>query len=185
MAKRAQQESGEGRVTAKSRPMMNFTARTPSCLLQLHQTRGGPRMDIKILKNMFLTIERGNPLKCQDQILYKRIMVDPGLLKSRKVEMESTIDQGNLRIFLGIHWKGLIFIMENIFSAGRRILQGTKKLFTKERGNLLQRISKERLILKISSWEVRRQNLSIKSETICKFDRKECRALQRIVPNIQ
>ena len=30
MAKRAQQESGEGRVTAKSRPMMNFTARTPS-----------------------------------------------------------------------------------------------------------------------------------------------------------
>ena len=30
MAKRAQQESGEGRVTAKSRPMMNLTAWTPS-----------------------------------------------------------------------------------------------------------------------------------------------------------
>ena len=30
MAKRAQQESGEGRVTVKSRPMMNLTARTPS-----------------------------------------------------------------------------------------------------------------------------------------------------------
>ena len=30
MAKRAQQDSGEGRVTAKSRPMMNVTARTPS-----------------------------------------------------------------------------------------------------------------------------------------------------------
>ena len=30
MAKRAQQESGEGRVTAKPRPMMNLTARTPS-----------------------------------------------------------------------------------------------------------------------------------------------------------
>ena len=30
MAKRAQQESAEGRVTAKSRPMMNLTARTPS-----------------------------------------------------------------------------------------------------------------------------------------------------------
>ena len=30
MAKRAQQESGEGRVTAKSRPMMNLTSRTPS-----------------------------------------------------------------------------------------------------------------------------------------------------------
>ena len=30
MTKRAQQDSGEGRVTAKSRPMMNLTARTPS-----------------------------------------------------------------------------------------------------------------------------------------------------------
>ena len=30
MAKRAQQDSGEGRVTAKSRSMMNLTARTPS-----------------------------------------------------------------------------------------------------------------------------------------------------------
>ena len=30
MAKRAQQESGEERVTANSRPMMNLTARTPS-----------------------------------------------------------------------------------------------------------------------------------------------------------
>ena len=30
MAKRAQQVSGEERVTAKSRPMMNLTARTPS-----------------------------------------------------------------------------------------------------------------------------------------------------------
>ena len=30
MAKRAQQESGEERVTAKSRPMMNLSARTPS-----------------------------------------------------------------------------------------------------------------------------------------------------------
>ena len=30
MAKRAQQESGEGRITANSRPMMNLTARTPS-----------------------------------------------------------------------------------------------------------------------------------------------------------
>ena len=30
MARRAQQDSGEGRVTAKSQPMMNLTARTPS-----------------------------------------------------------------------------------------------------------------------------------------------------------
>ena len=73
MAKRAQQESGEGRVTAKSRTMMNLTQeRLRSCLLQPHQTRGGPRMDIKILNNLLLTIERGNPLKCQDQTIYKK-----------------------------------------------------------------------------------------------------------------
>ena len=142
-------------------------------------------MDIKILKNLFLTIERGNPSKRQDQTNHKRIMVYPGLLKSGKVEMESTIDQGNLIKILGIHWEKLTLIVENIFSAGRRILQGTKRLFTIERRNPLQRISKERLILKISLWEVRHQNLSIKSETKCEFDRKECQAMQRIVPNIQ
>ena len=97
MAKRARQESGEGRVTAKSRPMMNLTARTPLCVSsQLHQTRAGPREDIRILNNLFLTIERGNPLKRQDQTIH-RIMVHLGLLKCGKVEMESTIDRGNLR----------------------------------------------------------------------------------------
>ena len=156
MAKRAQQESGEGRVTAKSRPMMNLTARTPSFVSSSASlTRGGPRMDIKILKDLFLTIERGNPLKRQDQTIHKRIMVYRGLLKSGKVEMESTIDQGNLIKILGIHWEKLTLIVENIFSAGRRIPQGTKRLFTIERGNLCQRIFKERLILKISLWEVR------------------------------
>ena len=98
-------------------------------------------MDIKILKNMFLTIERGNPLQCQDQTLHKRIMVYPGLLKSGRVEMENTIDRGNLIKILGIHWEKLTLIVENIFSAGRRILQGTKKLFPIERGYPLQRIS--------------------------------------------
>ena len=141
-------------------------------------------MDIKILNNLFLTIERRNPSKRQDQTIH-RIMVHPGLLKCGKVVMESTIDQGNLIKILGIHWGKLTLIVENIFSAGRRTLQGTKRLFTTERGDPLQRISKERLILKISSWEVTQQNLSIKSGTKCEFDRKECEALQKIVPNIQ
>ena len=136
-------------------------------------------MDIKILNNLFLTIERGNPWKRQDQTIH-RILVHPGLLKCGKVEMESTIDQGNLRKILGIHWGKLTLIVENIFSAGQRILQGTKKLFTKERGNPLQRMSKERLILKSSSWEVTQQNLSIKSGTKCEFDRKECRTMQKM-----
>ena len=69
-------------------------------------------MDIKILNNLFLTIERGNPLKRQDQTIHKRIMVYPGLLKSGKVETESTIDQGNLIKILGIHWEKLTLIVE-------------------------------------------------------------------------
>ena len=60
MAKRAQQDSGEERVTAKSRLMMNLTARTPSFVSSsASSNRGGPRMDIKILKDLFqVTIER-------------------------------------------------------------------------------------------------------------------------------
>ena len=60
-------------------------------------------MDIKILNNLFLTIERGTQWKRQDQTIL-RIMVHLGLLKCGKVEMESTTDQGNLRKILGIHW---------------------------------------------------------------------------------
>ena len=41
MAKRAQQESGEERVTAKSRPMMNLTARTPSAVASSASTNPG------------------------------------------------------------------------------------------------------------------------------------------------
>ena len=41
MAKRAQQNSEEGRVTAKSRPMMNLTARTPSIMSSSASTNPG------------------------------------------------------------------------------------------------------------------------------------------------
>ena len=61
-------------------------------------------MDIKILKDTFLTIERCNLWKRQDQTIHK-IMVYPGLLKSGKVELQNTIDRGNLWKILGIHCK--------------------------------------------------------------------------------
>ena len=128
MAKRAQQESGEGRVTAKSRHMMNLIARTPSFVSSSASSiPGGPRMDIKILKDLFqLTIERGNLWKRQDQIFYKRIMVDLGLLKSGKVELQSTIDRGSLNVLLGMHCKELTLIVRNLLSAETRTLQGTE-----------------------------------------------------------
>ena len=43
MAKRAQQESGEKRVTAKSRPMMNLTARMPSVVSSSTSSSPGKR----------------------------------------------------------------------------------------------------------------------------------------------
>ena len=60
-------------------------------------------MDIKILGNLLLeTIDQGNLTDRHHQVIQKRIMVNLGLLKSGKVELRSTIDQGNLRKLLGI-----------------------------------------------------------------------------------
>ena len=64
----------------------------------------------------------------------QKIMVYLGLLKSGKVEMENTIDRGNLIEILGIHCEKLTLIVKNIFSTGLRILQGTKRLSPIERG---------------------------------------------------
>ena len=60
-------------------------------------------MDIKILGNLLqVTIDRGNLIDRHQQVIQKRIMVDLGLLKSGKVELRRTIDQGNPRKLLGI-----------------------------------------------------------------------------------
>ena len=127
MAKRAQQDSGEGRVTAKSRPMMNLTARTPSFVSSsasvnpARSSHGYQDPEQPVLDD-----RAGKPLKRQDQTIFRN-MVHPGLLKCGKVDMKSTIDQGNLIKILGIHWKELILIVKNIFSADRA--------FCKERRN--------------------------------------------------
>ena len=126
-------------------------------------------MDIKILNNLFLTIEWRNPLKRQGQTIH-RIVVHPGLLKCGKVEMESKIDQGKLRKILGIQWG--------------KLTRNEETIQERTGEDPLQRVSKERLILKSSSWEVTQQNWSIKSGTECELDRKECRTMQRIVLNI-
>ena len=63
MTKRAQQGSGEERVTAKSRPMMNLRARMPSVVSSSTSSNPGwrPRMDIKILENLLqVTIDQGS-----------------------------------------------------------------------------------------------------------------------------
>ena len=84
-------------------------------------------MDIKILENLLqVTIDRGNLGSRHHQVIQKRIMVNLGLLKSGKVELRSTIDQGNLRQLLGIYCKKLPIILI-LFSAEMRIPQGTER----------------------------------------------------------
>ena len=79
-------------------------------------------MYIKILENLLqVTIERGNLWNSQDQIIYKRIMVDLGLLESGKVELQRTIDHGNLRKLLGIYCKKVPPIVKNLFSTEMHI----------------------------------------------------------------
>ena len=85
-------------------------------------------MDIKILENLLqVTRDRGNLRNHHHQVIQKRIMVDLGLLKSGKVELRSTIEQGNLRRFLGIYCKKLTLLVRNLFSAEMRIPQCTER----------------------------------------------------------
>ena len=86
MAKRAQQESGEGRVTAKSRPMMNLTARTPSFVSS--SASSNPERTsygYQDPERYVLDDRTGQPVETSRSLIYKRIMVDLGLLKSGKV----------------------------------------------------------------------------------------------------
>ena len=129
MAKRAQQGSGEERATAKSRPMMNLTARMPSVVSS--STSSNPGMTLYGYQDPGKSVasdDRSGKLEQPSpQVIQKRIMVDLGLLKSGKVELRSTIDQGNLRQLLGIYCKKLTLIVRNLFSAEMRIPQGTER----------------------------------------------------------
>ena len=127
-----------------------------------------------------VTIDRGNLRKpSPSQVIHKRIMVNLGLLKSGKVELRELDRSGETwENFLGYICNKLTphreepllgrkcafrkvrrdysrWIGETRVSASPR----TESWITIERGNLCQRISHNRLILKISSWAVTQQNL--------------------------
>ena len=79
MAKRAQQESGEERVTAKSRPMMNLTARTPSVVSSSTSSNPG-RTSYGYQdpgKSIEVTTERGNLCNHYTQEDYGRSWSSP------------------------------------------------------------------------------------------------------------
>ena len=123
MAKRIQQESGEERVTAKSRPMMNLTARMPSVvssstsssLVKTWYEYQDPG------KSVVVDIDHGNLIDSPQQDIQNRIMIVLGLLKSGKVRLRRTIDRGNLIKLLGMRCNKFVLIMEMLFSTEMRI----------------------------------------------------------------
>ena len=77
---------------------MNLTARMPSVVSS--STSSNPERTSYAYQDP--GIDQGNLRDRHHQVIQKRIMVNVGLLKSGKVELRRTIDQGNLRKLLGI-----------------------------------------------------------------------------------
>ena len=129
MAKRIQRETGEERVTAKSRPMMNLTARMPSVVSS--STSSNPGKTWYGYQDPWKSVveddRSGKPDRLSPTGYQKWIMVVLGLLKSGKVRLRRTIDQGNLMKLLGMRCNKFALIVKNLFSAEMRIPQGTER----------------------------------------------------------
>ena len=93
MAKRAQQGSGEERVTAKSRPTMNLTARMPSVVSS--STSSNPHQDPG--KSVASDNRSGKPEKPSPPGYSKEDYGQSWSSQEWKSGAWSTIDQGNLR----------------------------------------------------------------------------------------
>ena len=144
-------------------------------------------MDIKILENLFqVTIERRNLCNRQDQIIHKRIMVDLGLLKW-KTGVAEPDRSGKPE---GIAWDALqrvdphreeSLLGRNAHSAryGELIHDRTGKLVSVHQQ---EQAYFDNFIMGSDAAEF---DLWTKTKTKCEKDRKECRALQSHVTNIQ
>ena len=122
MAKRSQQDSGEERVTAKSKTMMNLVARMPSFVSSSTSVSLGRDItENKILGVLLLQkIDQGNLIVFLQQIIQHRIMIVLGLLKSGELRVRRTIDQGNLLKLLGECCNTFVLITEKLFSTEPR-----------------------------------------------------------------
>ena len=118
MAKRIQQESGEERVTAKSRPMMNLTARMPSLVSSSTSLSPGKRYYRKQdpWRSVVADDRSGQPDKLSSTVIQNWIMAVLGLLQGGKVRLRRTIDQGNLIKLLGVWHNKFALITEKLFS---------------------------------------------------------------------
>ena len=121
MAKRSQQDLGEERVTAKSRPMMNLVARTPSFVSSSTSVSPVKRYYGKQdpWRSVVADDRSGKPDKLSSTGYSKKwIMTVLGLLKSGKLRLRRTIDQGDLIKLLGERYDKFDLITEKFFSDG-------------------------------------------------------------------
>ena len=161
-AKRVQQGSGEEHVTAKSRPIMNLTARTPSFVSSSASSNPG--------RTLYGYQDPGKSVPSDDRT---ENPVEPSRSDCSQEDYGRSWSSQEWRSGVaghdrsgkpeGISWdslqKKLTLIVRNLFSAEMRIPQGTERRFTMERRNLCHCITKERQIPSISSWAVTQRNL--------------------------
>ena len=174
MAKRAQQESGEGRVTAKSRPMMNLTARTPSFVSSSASLNPGKTSyGYQDPGNSVLSDDRsGKPEKPSPPPDYSQ--EDYGRSWSSQEWKSGAAEHDRSGKPEGISWDAL----QKVDPHREEPLLGRNapsarygELIHDRTGKPCQCIVKNRQIPKISSWEVAQQNLWTKSKTKCETDR--------------
>ena len=157
MAKRSQQDSGEEQVTAKSNPMMNLIARTPSVV--------SPSTSLSPVKRYYgkqdpwksvVADDRSGQLDRLSSTNYSKLDYDRAWSSQEWKSEVRTIDQGNLIKLLVQHVRP---------RHGDTLLDGTaqavrnESYFVIDQGNLIISKLKKWQIPKISSWEVMQQNL--------------------------
>ena len=140
MAKRAQQGSGEDRVTAKSRPMMNLTARMPSVVSSSTSSNPG--------RTSYGYQDPGKSVASDDRSGKPENSSPPGYSKEDCGRSWSSQEWKSGAVahdrsqkpekLLGIRCNKLTLIVRNLSSAEMRIPQGTERRFTMDWGNLIQ-----------------------------------------------
>ena len=177
MAKRAQQESGEGRVTAKSRPMMNLTARTPSFVSSSASSNPGrSSYGYQDPEKPALDDRAGKPVEKSRSNYSQK---DYGLSWSSQVWKSGDGEHDRPGQPDKNSWDSL----GKVDPHREEYLLGRTAHSARNEETIHGRMEKP--ASEDVQGKANNRILSIKSETKCEFDRKECQAMQRIVPNIQ
>ena len=168
MAKRSQQDSGEERVTAKSRFLMNLIARTPSFVLSVSSVKkyygsqdpwnsvvgedGSGKLGKQIYLNLLIITTMSNSWRASSKD-YSKLDYDRAW-SSQEWKAEATthdrsgwLDQTSWRMVRKVRLDH-----EGILLEEPRNPSGTEKHFVIDEGDLVISILKKRQDLKISSW---------------------------------